>query len=357
MAKIEKTLGIDLPALAEMLRSKGRGRDTMLAHITPKEAALLKRRGGRGSINPATGLPEFDDGFDFTPVEQAPVEQAPVEQAPAPAPAEAAPAPTSSDTGGGNFGISTGAPAQSATPNLTGAPNVGQTADYLNQAYGQFTPSTFGQLQPGITTPVGQQIADTTGPAGATGLGGTSANSQATIPQSGFFGNVVNQLTNPNTLAKLGLAGGLGLFGASQARKGAGQTQAATQQQQTIASPYQSQGQQLVSQAQAGQLTPESQQAYQAAQAQINQGIANRGGVGTQQAANQLANVYQTLLNNQYTYGLQVMQIGDNISLGAIKSGLQLDQQLNTATTNFYGQLASIVGGTGGGVPYTQPKG
>jgi hypothetical protein len=33
----------------------------MLAHITPKEAALLKRRGGSGTINPDTGLPEFED--------------------------------------------------------------------------------------------------------------------------------------------------------------------------------------------------------------------------------------------------------------------------------------------------------
>jgi hypothetical protein len=39
------------------------------------------------------------------------------------------------------------------------------------------------------------------------------------------------------------------------------------------------------------------------------------------------------------------MQIGDNIALGAIKSGLTLDQNLNTATTNFYSQLASMVGG------------
>jgi hypothetical protein len=31
----------------------------MLAHITPEEASLLKRRGGSGTINPVTGLPEF----------------------------------------------------------------------------------------------------------------------------------------------------------------------------------------------------------------------------------------------------------------------------------------------------------
>lgn len=37
----------------------GRGGDTMTAHINPMEARMLQRNGGRGSINPATGLPEF----------------------------------------------------------------------------------------------------------------------------------------------------------------------------------------------------------------------------------------------------------------------------------------------------------
>lgn len=41
------------------LASKGRYGDTMLAHINPQEAALLKSMGGAGSINPNTGLPEF----------------------------------------------------------------------------------------------------------------------------------------------------------------------------------------------------------------------------------------------------------------------------------------------------------
>ena len=41
------------------LASKGRGGDTILAHINPEEARLLKEHGGSGTINPNTGLPEF----------------------------------------------------------------------------------------------------------------------------------------------------------------------------------------------------------------------------------------------------------------------------------------------------------
>lgn len=51
-----------LADVGQYLASKGRGGDSILAHITPEEAALLKRRGGSGTINPATGLPEFKGG-------------------------------------------------------------------------------------------------------------------------------------------------------------------------------------------------------------------------------------------------------------------------------------------------------
>jgi hypothetical protein len=40
----------------------GEGNDTVLAHITPQEAELLKKKGGSGRINPATGLPMFEEG-------------------------------------------------------------------------------------------------------------------------------------------------------------------------------------------------------------------------------------------------------------------------------------------------------
>jgi len=44
---------------ARMVANRGRNGDTLLAHITPEEAQLLRSRGGAGTINPQTGLPEF----------------------------------------------------------------------------------------------------------------------------------------------------------------------------------------------------------------------------------------------------------------------------------------------------------
>jgi hypothetical protein len=45
--------------ILEQVRKKGRNGDTILAHINPLEAKILKRAGGSGTINPKTGLPEF----------------------------------------------------------------------------------------------------------------------------------------------------------------------------------------------------------------------------------------------------------------------------------------------------------
>ena len=55
---------MSMAALAQQLQAQGRGGDTILAHINPEEAAMLKAAGGSGTINPATGLVEygfFDD--------------------------------------------------------------------------------------------------------------------------------------------------------------------------------------------------------------------------------------------------------------------------------------------------------
>ena len=331
---MNKALGTDLASIAQLLRSKGRGKDSVLAHITPKEAALLKRRGGRGSVNPDTGLPEFDDGEgDSAPVfvDQAPVEQAPapIEQAPAPvdqAPVDQAPANV--------FDSSQPAPTYAFTPSeMQSGTQRDMSTPFQNVSAADTSAArtTLGLDTAGGTT--GTTKTDT----GDTGTGpGKPSTMSDLLKGLGISGN---------TAARLGLGAGLGAYGASQARKTADQIAAAQAQQQALATPYQQQGQQLVSQAQQGQLTPGSQQAYAAAKAQLNQSQANRGGVGAQQSSNQLAQVYQNLLNNQYNYGLKVMNIGDNIAMGAIKTGLQLDAQLNQATTNFYSQLANYVAG------------
>ena len=324
-----ESLKMDLPALAEMLRSKGRGKDTMLAHITPKEAALLKRRGGSGSVNPDTGLPEFEDSGDYD---------------------FSAPAPVSPvyDT------IST--PAQ--TPAYA----------YDNRDVGAIEPSVTAPISP-VFEQIGPQGVVTPYTGGAPAAPGVAAIPPTQVsraftpgevpkPEQGIPSKIGDYLSSEKglgTLARLGLTGALGAFGATQARKAGGQTQAATQETKAIAQPYTEQGKTLVGAAQRGELTPQSQQVLAAYKAQQAQGVAARGGVGQQQADAATAALYSNLLDNQYKYGLQIMQIGDNIALGAIRSGLQLDQQLQQSTNNFYAQLASIAAGGSGQIPFSTP--
>jgi hypothetical protein len=48
-----------LKSLAQELPKYGRYGDSIVAHINPQEAAMLKAMGGSGTINPVTGLPEY----------------------------------------------------------------------------------------------------------------------------------------------------------------------------------------------------------------------------------------------------------------------------------------------------------
>ena len=48
-----------IKSLAQELPKYGRHGDTIVAHINPEEAGILKALGGSGTINPVTGLPEF----------------------------------------------------------------------------------------------------------------------------------------------------------------------------------------------------------------------------------------------------------------------------------------------------------
>ena len=49
----------ELKPIVKAIAAYGRNGDTMLAHITPAEARMLRRRGGSGTTNPDTGLLEF----------------------------------------------------------------------------------------------------------------------------------------------------------------------------------------------------------------------------------------------------------------------------------------------------------
>lgn len=158
-------------------------------------------------------------------------------------------------------------------------------------------------------------------------------------PDKGFMQSLG---ITPGGVGTAALLGGMGLYSTRQGQQAQQQGKEFIQQEKDIAQPYQIQGRQMAQQALSGDMTPATQQAYKAAQAQIQQNVATSGGVGQQQAGIQLEAFRQQLLQNQYQYGIQVSQIGDNIALGAIQDSMQLNQNLNAISNSFYSNLGNI---------------
>jgi hypothetical protein len=362
MKKIAKLLradlngSSDLAAIAAMLAGKGRGNDTLLAHITPREAEILKAAGGSGTTNPETGLLEFFEGegsydIGFGADTYAPTNTSATSVGASPTNEQIISQYNLGDTGQGLKAPATAVDPYSAQGRGTTLPSdvaieptvSGATTSYI---------SPYGTgLQPVSLT--GRQdygVAPTTLPRGPSLVAEGQAATPITTPpppEKSPFGDLRTQ-----DMVRLGLAGGLGLYGATQAKKGAQQAQQAAAEQKAVGAPYQAKGQELIRAAESGELTPTSQQQLQALQARLAQGAESRGGVGAAQVAAQAEAYRQQLLSQQYNLGLQVSNIGDQIALGAIRTGLQADQALNQASTNFYTNLAAI----GAGIPITQTR-
>jgi hypothetical protein len=307
-------VGGDVRKLARLLQAKA-PEGHMLAYINPREAALLKAHGGSGEIHEDTGIPSFEDGEETT-VEmvqpQLDSSFAQYEQGAAPAAETAISADPSqyqiSAPAGGSYGLQ-------AKPTSAGA---------------GLTPSG-PVVSPEISIPTSPRYAVDSGKA----LSELTAQAPA-APKGGI---------SNETMAKLGLTGLQGILGARAAGAARQEGQQAKTETQALAVPYQQKGQQLQAQAQRGELTPQAMQSLQAVQAQTAQGAEKRGGVGAAQAAQQVEAFRQQLLAQQYDYGLKLSGIGDQIALGAIKTGMQADQAANTLTSNYFNNIARTVYG------------
>jgi hypothetical protein len=317
----------DLKSIAAMLAGKGRGGDTMLAHITPREVSLLKEAGGAGTVNPDTGLLEFYDwtgGYGTTDPTSS-YQSAPIST---PTFGDYS-VPTRQDTSGfvPTFGDYSGPSQPVSAP--AAAPIEIPTGGF--PGFGAELPVRIGRQDVQPITPVQPSMAQT---------------GKDILSAIGASGKDVGKFLKENPeLVKLGLSGAGALFGAQRAKGAAKDIQRSVAEQKAVGAPYQKRGQELIRAAEAGELTPQNAQALQAAKAQTMQSVERSGGVGVAQAQAQMEALRQNLLQNQYTYGLQIAQLGDSIALGAIKTGMQLDQNLQQATTNYYTNLAAIAGG------------
>jgi hypothetical protein len=305
----------------------------MLAYITPEEAQLLKDRGGSGMPDAETGVPTFAPAFDYeTPVydygdvraEPAPQMSSfqPVASVEAQAPVQEAPSVVPQDyfsMGDASYGMQPRAQ-PFAQPYSEGQ---GFQAD-PNLLYA--TP----QLPTTIRVP---QPEAPQAPKGAEDLGLMERLSKVTGMKE-------------ETLARLGLGGIQAILGARASTKAAEQGQRGKAEIQALAQPFQARGAELQRQAQAGELTPVARQQLQAAQAQAAQAASARGGVGAQQSAARVEAIRNQLLQQQNDYGMKLTSIGDQIALGAIRTGLQADQYANQLTSSYFNNIIRTVAGS-----------
>lgn len=362
----------DLKKIASDLAKKGRGGDSMLAHITPKEARMLKSAGGSGTINPDTGLLEFYDwsGSPDTYSGQATSYANTYSDTYEPPPQTFG----TPEFYGDNVSYKYNFPAPEVeTPSFAFQPQrqTFGTPEYYQsrptESFKRLIPTEYytGRFDPRTAESdidVSAYRSSVQEPS-IYGLdpyqGGYRTAPVETPVEKGYFEKLKEKLGQTQFLEKLGLAGIGALPGIYMARQASKEGRRAREEMEKLAAPYQTEGKRLLEQAQRGELTAPAQQQIQALQARAAQGVASRGGVGAEQAAAQVEAFRQQLLANQYDLGLQVAGIGDQIAAGAIKTGLQANQYVNQLTASYYGNLFRDIGGLNQPVVQTtqQPRG
>lgn len=383
---------LPVAALAQIVRSKGRGRDTILAHITPREAKKLKREGGRGSINPDTGLLEFEDGFDFFsgPTDVGSFVEPAAGQFTQNQPQYIYDQP-----------IGPTGPVMGSDPAYGGMftdPNAFRQDVNVKNAYPSFNVAGFmgGEGVPGyapasnfvatynrpdqtdITAlPVarpsfidaaslraGGEPSEITPPEGSTAQDELSkrvaelekAKATATPAEKSFLDKLT---ADPLKLALALGAGGMGLYsgiaGRKQAADVANQIKGLAQEQRTMAQPFLQQGGLAFGLGTQGALTPANQQQFDVARAQLAQAAARTGSVGAMQATQIADQIRQQAINNQVTQALQMLGSGNTVmnsaiqnEIAALNSRVSLTNQANQAYGNFFQTLGNLYGATKG---------
>ena len=301
-------------ALAEQLRQMGRGRDTMLAHITPEEADMLLQAGGSGSINPMTGLPEFQP-MDYSLAED--FEQLPdmVETSPAP-----------------EFNIQPYTPPASVFQTPLRAPDITPIEPSFRTEVG--IPPT------GAAAPAVRQAAAVDPFAYIPGVEGTrevyGGEQPGLLSRIEGAGRKFEQFTKDMpTTTRLGFGGvNLGLA-ALLARRAGREREAYANELRGMAQPYAQAQQEALARAQGGGMTAPQQRAFDIAQARARQGLSAQNlGAGSAAAGIQTAQAQRarTLARQEsFDAALDAARIRDSYLREAARQELAADTDLANA--------------------------
>ena len=336
MATLAKLLqaNMGLPDMAKRLAAAGRGKDSILAHINPKEASLLKARGGSGKINPDTGIMEFDDYDENQPQEPsyAPAAQDPAQRQQAQY-SQAAP------------------PAEATSSQL---PSVGEAPTAMQNQYGYdtATPVNTANAAPATGATSGQLPAVGAAPAKIA----SDLNKQTGQSGGGFiegvknFGNQLGDLNKALSPVTPWLKGAGAIYGAVQGNKASeqAQQQAAANEAEIrkLADPYKQRGQQLVDLGQAGGLTSTQQKQLEVQRAVASQQMASSGvtgGTAQQQLEANLQQQAAAFAQQNIDQGMKLMGISDEYIMKAMNTGYSQNKDAQALAQDFYKSIAQFL--------------
>jgi len=326
-------VGADVRQIARLLQAKA-PENHMLAYITPEEAQLLKDRGGSGMPDPETGIPSFQEEFTYDMYGEQATAQPYVPQ----------------------YETNTPVFNYDPTPLFTSGRPAPQAAPAFDATSFMTAPVAAPEVGPVPEVSIGSPDRAALFGAQGYGAGLPPVEDRSTIappfqPESKTLGQRYDDLAKSLGIEKSSLTkGGTALlqllYGAKEGKKAAQQGQRGRQEMEALAAPYLQKGAELQRQAQAGELTPVARQQLQVAQAQAAQAASSRGGVGAQQSAARVEAIRNQLLQQQSDYGMKLTSIGDQIALGAIRTGLQADQYANQLTSSYFNNIMRTLAGT-----------
>lgn len=327
--------------LAEMLRQLGRGRDTVLAHITPEEAQMLMDAGGSGDINPNTGLPEFQEDYGQLLASEF-----------------------------NEFDPYMGQPVTSASGGITPEAESYYTQNAVRQAPGQlnFEPADqfFGQdfqTQPEIDIGFGPgRFAPEYTPRDVAGMAPDQFQRQMQMAgvDQGYLRNAAQAVEDTAaqarelarqypTVAKMLGTGATTLPALINAIRQKRQAERSADELRALGAPLRAQGEALRQQALAGQLTPQQAAQQEAARARLRQAGSTRGATtGTQagmiesQLGRQRAQLSETNLNN----AIKQLNLANAYDEAAIRAKLAADRDVSDTLGRIYTYIGQQYGGT-----------
>jgi hypothetical protein len=331
--------------LAEMLRQMGRGRDTILAHITPEEAQMLMDAGGSGDTNPNTGLPEFQEDYgqllasefnqdsEFDPYMGQQVTSA-------------------------SGGITPEAEAyytQSAARQEPGQTDFGPQDRFFGQDFqaqpamdigfgpGRFAPEYTPRDVAGMAPDQFQRQIQAAG-AGEPGFLQTAA--QGIEDTAAQYRDLARQYPTVAKMLSTGATTLPALINAIRARREAEKSAAEFRR---LGEPLRAQGESLRQQALSGTLTPQQAAAQEAARARLRQQASSRGATtGTQQAMieGQLGRTRAQLSETNLNNAIKQLNLANAYDEAAIRAKLAADRDVSDTLGRIYTYIGQQYGGT-----------